>query len=320
MGFTYRNPDRSTDPGRAVPGARSIVVAARSYLADDEPRSTSRRRRRASPATPGSTTTPRCGPGCGRWPVGCGPPTSGPSPFADDNSIVDREVAHRAGLGWFGKNANLLLPGAGSWFVLGCVVTTARYPVAAGAGRRRLRHVPPLPRRLPDRGDRRAGRDRRQPLPRLGAAEARAPSRSSSARRSATASTAATTARRSARPPSASADAHRRPLRRPTPSAWVDVLDLLAADDETLLERHGRWYIADRDPRWLRRNALVVLGNIGDPGDRERRRRAGPLRRRRRRRAAPSTPGGRARAGARALVALDRVAAAAEPRRQVAAP
>ena len=24
MGFTYRNPDRSTDPGRAVPGARSI--------------------------------------------------------------------------------------------------------------------------------------------------------------------------------------------------------------------------------------------------------------------------------------------------------
>ena len=26
----------------------------------------------------------------------------------------------------------------------------------------------------------------------------------------------------------------------------------------------GRWYLADRDPRWLRRNALVVLGNIGD--------------------------------------------------------
>ena len=49
--------------------------------------------------------------------------------------------------------------------------------------------------------------------------------------------------------------------------AWVDVLDLLDADDETLLHRHGRWYIAGRDPRWLRRNALVVLGNIGDGGD-----------------------------------------------------
>ena len=54
--------------------------------------------------------------------------------FADDNSIVDREVAHLAGLGWFGKNANLLLPGAGSWFVLGCVVTTAELP-AGRAGR-----------------------------------------------------------------------------------------------------------------------------------------------------------------------------------------
>ena len=36
MGFTYHNPDRSTDPQRAVPGARSILVAARSYLADDD--------------------------------------------------------------------------------------------------------------------------------------------------------------------------------------------------------------------------------------------------------------------------------------------
>ena len=90
--------------------------------------------------------------------------------FADDNAIVDREVAHRAGLGWFGKNANLLLPGAGSWFVLGCVITTAAVPGAAEPGRRRLRVVPSVPRRLPDGRDRRAGRRRRQPLPGLGAA------------------------------------------------------------------------------------------------------------------------------------------------------
>jgi epoxyqueuosine reductase len=42
----------------------------------------------------------------------------------------------------------------------------------------------------------------------------------------------------------------------------VSVLALLEDDDATLLARHGRWYIPDRDPRWLRRNALVVLGNI----------------------------------------------------------
>ena len=29
----------------------------------------------------------------------------------------------------------------------------------------------------------------------------------------------------------------------------------------------GRWYIAGRDPRYLRRNALVVLGNVGDGSD-----------------------------------------------------
>ena len=30
---------------------------------------------------------------------------------------------------------------------------------------------------------------------------------------------------------------------------------------------HGRWYIAGRDPRYLRRNALVALGNVGDGTD-----------------------------------------------------
>ncbi|MEA2702145.1 MAG: epoxyqueuosine reductase, partial [Actinomycetota bacterium] len=29
----------------------------------------------------------------------------------------------------------------------------------------------------------------------------------------------------------------------------------------------GRWYIPRRDPRWLRRNALVALGNVGDGAD-----------------------------------------------------
>ena len=28
-------------------------------------------------------------------------------------------------------------------------------------------------------------------------------------------------------------------------------------------------YLADRDPRWIRRNALVVLGNVGDAASSE---------------------------------------------------
>jgi epoxyqueuosine reductase len=46
------------------------------------------------------------------------------------------------------------------------------------------------------------------------------------------------------------------------PGAFVDVMEVLTADDDHLLDRFGRWYLAERDPRWLRRNALVILGNI----------------------------------------------------------
>ena len=38
MQFTYRNPERSTDPTRILPGARSLVVGALSYRRQ-EPRS-----------------------------------------------------------------------------------------------------------------------------------------------------------------------------------------------------------------------------------------------------------------------------------------
>src|SRR5687768_12980254 len=38
MRFTYRNPARSTNPQQALSGAQSILVAARSYLADEERR------------------------------------------------------------------------------------------------------------------------------------------------------------------------------------------------------------------------------------------------------------------------------------------
>jgi epoxyqueuosine reductase len=253
MNFTYRNPDRSTDPARSVEGARSIIVGARSYLAteDDPPRPAGPQARVARYAWVDHYAPLRAG----LREIASELRAAGHRAlvFADDNAIVDREVAHLAGLGWFGKNANLLLPGAGSWFVLGCVVTTAEYPHASpvadgcGACRRCLDACPtgaivapgvidgnrclawvlqapgPIPDELREAvGDRIYGCDDCQdvcpPTVRLG-------------------------------------PRHRLPL------------DLLAADDETLLARHGRWYLAGRDPRWLRRNALVVLGNTADPGD-----------------------------------------------------
>lgn len=266
MQFTYRNPERSTDPRRAVPGARSVIVAARSYLTDDDP--------------PRPAGGPQARVGRYAWSDHYAPLRTGlrdvaralkaaghrAVAFADDNSMVDRAIAHRAGLGWFGKNANLLLPGAGSWFVLGCVVTTAEYepaarPAADGCGSctrclddcptgaivapgvidagRCLSWIMQKPGSIPDEfreaiHDRIYGCDDCQDVCpvsiRLGTR-------------------------------------HTIPLDSLT-DAWVDAVRLLAATDEEIAERQGHWYVAGREMRWLRRNALIVIGNVAGPLDR----------------------------------------------------
>lgn len=44
--------------------------------------------------------------------------------FTDSAPILERYWAWRAGLGWIGKNTNLIIPGKGSFFFLGEIVTT----------------------------------------------------------------------------------------------------------------------------------------------------------------------------------------------------
>ena len=43
--------------------------------------------------------------------------------FVDDGPLLERAVAERAGLGWFGKNTMILTPTHGSWIFLGEVIT-----------------------------------------------------------------------------------------------------------------------------------------------------------------------------------------------------
>jgi len=261
MQFTYRNPERSTDPERILPGARSLIVAAMPYLAE-------------TPRPPGSaadarvaryvwadnyaelkqaleTVADRLREAGWRGRV-----------VADDNALVDREAAHRAGLGWYGKNANLLLPGEGSWFVLGAVVTDAPLPVASpqedgcGPCRRCLDGCPTGAIVAP------GVVDARRCLAWLLQAEGPFPVEFREALGpriyGCDDCQEVCPPNRRLTPPPASDDA----------AAWVPVIDLLACTDEELLDRYGAWYIPKRDPRYLRRNALVVLGNIGDPQDR----------------------------------------------------
>src|SRR5256712_2102931 len=58
--------------------------------------------------------------------------------FVDTGRMVDRAVAERAGLGWFGKNTNILTKGWGSWVFLAEIVTnlplTPDAPLKASCG------------------------------------------------------------------------------------------------------------------------------------------------------------------------------------------
>jgi epoxyqueuosine reductase len=280
MRFTYLRPERSTDPAAALPDARALVVGARSYRRSLDPAPD------PGPTSDGSTPGPSGRVARYAWEDHYGPLKAALAVvadrlrsagwrarvLADDNALVDREAAYRAGLGWYGKNANLLLPGHGSWFVLGSVVTDAPLvdgrppvePVPDGCGgcTRCLEGCPTGAIVAPGVVDARRclawllqvdgpfPRDHRVALhDRLygcdDCQEVCPPNRRLD--RSAAAPDA----------PPAGEDAQ----------ATVDVLDLLAASDDELMARHGRWYIPRRQPRYLRRNALLVLGNVGDPTD-----------------------------------------------------
>ena len=49
----------------------------------------------------------------------------------------------------------------------------------------------------------------------------------------------------------------------------VSLVDWLEADDEELRRRYDRLFVPRNDPRYLRRNALVALGNQGGAGEAE---------------------------------------------------
>ena len=262
MSFTWRNPERSTTPTASVAEAQSIIVAALPYLVDEVAPPTGRRAHIARYARTDHYSILRTALRSAARNLKMAGERA--VAFVDDNALVDREAAYRAGIGWFGKNANLLVPGAGSYFVLGSIITTAMYepsqPVDDGCGsctrcldgcptgaivapgvidaRRCLAWLLQKSGTFPTEmraalGDRIYGCDDCQevcpPTVRLG----------------------------------------RRNMSSAAPGLgeWVDPLAMLTMSDDELLETYGLWYFAERDPRWLRRNAIIVLGNTTDPND-----------------------------------------------------
>ena len=129
--YTESRVERGTRPEGLLPAARSIICLGLNYFVEDT----------SAPDTAGKGTTPkgkvaRYARGRdyhrvikrkmreyvsvlsqrldvqvdARW-------------YVDDGPMLDRAAANRSGLGWFGKNTNILTPQLGSWVFLGQIIT-----------------------------------------------------------------------------------------------------------------------------------------------------------------------------------------------------
>lgn len=129
--FTHERADRATDPRTALDGAATVITLAAPYktrycpTAHDGDPDAGLRGRVARYAwgrdyhrvlekklrALAAFIAERC--------------AARSRPMVDYAPLAERSCAARAGIGWFGKSTNLLLPGFGSWVLLAELVTTA---------------------------------------------------------------------------------------------------------------------------------------------------------------------------------------------------
>jgi epoxyqueuosine reductase len=255
MRFTMARPEVSCHPETLFPDARTVVSAALCYYAEE----------------------PQLEPGQGRLPRytwfdayaelrdkldALGRRLGGKyRVLVDDNAHVDREAAARAGVGFYGKNTLLITRLHGSWVVLGTLVTDVE--------------IEPKPRLELDCGsctlcidacptgalDEPGVLDSTKCLSYWTQAAAPIPE----------------DYRAELGPQVYGCDIcqdvcpwnrgieKRRAGHEPPPEAepHVSLVDWLAAQDDDLVGRYDRLFVPRKDARYLRRNALVALGNSG---------------------------------------------------------
>ena len=112
-------------PKELLEGARSVISLATSYLGDD-PDNTNGMKGRTARYSWGddyhNVLKGRLREFCNGLPAIAGRSVRHRI-FVDDGPMNDRAAARRSGVGWFGKNTNILTPSHGSWVLLGQVIT-----------------------------------------------------------------------------------------------------------------------------------------------------------------------------------------------------
>ena len=126
MEYLERGRAERLDPGRLLPGVRSVIAVALNYYQGDPPGAEAWApvARYAWGRDYHDLMRPRLK-RLGEFISEAAGPAVRTRAAVDTSAVLERDLAARAGLGWVGKNTNLLHPELGSWFFIGLVLTTA---------------------------------------------------------------------------------------------------------------------------------------------------------------------------------------------------
>ena len=260
MRFTTAQPEVSCHPERLLDGARTVVSAALCYYAPEPERGEGEGRLPRYTWWDGYEALRERLDELGRRLGGSY------RVLVDANQHVDREAAARAGIGFYGKNTMLITRRHGSWVVLGTLVTDveleASPPLVADCGSCTLCIEACPTGALDDPGVLDANRclswstQRPGPIP-------------EEHREHLGASVYGCDICQDVCPWNRGVEKRRADETAPDGAEpVVSLVGWLEAGDAELRERYDRLYVPGNDPRYLRRNALVTLGNTGGPGDR----------------------------------------------------